>query len=292
MNANELIESFLKTSDYINDNINLKQYRYTFLDTDSVQKIKSVEMVQKIYFEEILYRSHLAGVCSWHRNYTWLKGVCSAMKDNNFLSFASTFRGLFESSADNLYSLLNVPSDIADNFDVIKNALQCKPSGELYKFPDLENALIHFSEARTISKTEKASIGTVFPEWNAKTVKEYISNFDKDKTKPVFYDLYSLLCQFTHPSAYSVHYMFEKNIIGDKYIYSYKNDSDDQLIQWFMGKYNDLLIQILRYGFNPGITILKTLNFFGIENISTPCVEKIEFVGNKIWKDIQAKLSK
>jgi len=103
--------------------------------------------------------------------------------------------------------------------------------------------------------------------------------------------LYSILCQFAHPAAHSIHYLFQTGFDGEKYLFQYDNNTEKTNIETILKDYNAEVIDSLYFGFNPGLVILKTLNFFDYELTKTPYLDKIEFGTMKAWVDIKAKIN-
>lgn len=114
-----------------------------------------------------------------------------AAKENNFITFASTFRGLIESAADAYYSLADVPMTLAENHRKIIRALEGNLDAVLLAGV-LEEKLIHFIYARKIEK------GEVVPDYlQAKSARAYLSELQQAK-EGYIHDCYSELCQITH----------------------------------------------------------------------------------------------
>lgn len=293
MKAKESIEYYLKLTDGIDKNIDRQKYVYIIHDIDYFKNAISTNMVslQKVYWEEILQRTHWAGLSSLIRNLQWIRGTATAIKDNNLLSFTANLRCLIESSGDNLLSLLNVPSTLADNFTNISKCLNGSVEGKkMYISQELEEILIHFSYARRITQEEKITHGKMPKYQNAKPSSEYLKRLDCKVDNGPIADLYSILCQFAHPAAHSIHYLFESEFDKEKYEFKYSKNADEQYIDRILSEYNDEIIQALQYGFNPGILTLKTLNFFDYELTKTPYIDTINLGEMKAWTDIKIKM--
>lgn len=295
MTAKDVIEHYSKLTKEIEENIDLKKYVYTIHDNDYYKNTISNNSkdFQRIYWEEILQRAHWAGLSSLIRNLQWIKGTATSIKDNNLLSFTANLRCLIESSGDNLLSLLNVPTTLADNFSNISKCLKGNVEEKtMYASEELEAMLIHFSYARKITSEEKTLQGKMPKYQNAKPAAEYLKRLDHKVDNGPISDLYSILCQFAHPAAHSVHYLFQMSFDNIKYEFKYAQNADKDYIDRILNGYNDEIIKSLQYGFNPGILTLKTLNFYDYELTKTPYLDKIELGEMKAWTDIKNKIAK
>lgn len=294
MKAKDAIEHYSKLIDNMEENIDLSSYVYTIHDNEYFKDIVSNDAkdFQRIYVEEILQRAHWAGLTSLIRNLKWTKGVVTSIKENNLLSFTANLRCLIESSGDNLLSLLNIPSTLADNFINITKCLQEKTEEKtMYSFKDLEEILIHFSYARKITQEEKDLQGKLPKYQNAKPAAEYLKKLDHSVSNGPVAELYSILCQFSHPAAHSTHYLTQMSFDNSKYEFVYSLNSDKDYIGRILNGYNDEIIKSLQYGFNPGILTLKTLNFFDYELTKTQYVDTINMDSMKMWIDIKNKIA-
>lgn len=294
MTAKEMIEHYSKVTQDIEKNIDLKKYVYTIHDNDYFANTISSNAteLQKVYWEEILQRAHWAGLSSLIRNLQWVKGTAKAIEDNNLLSFSANLRCLIESSGDNLLSLLNVPNTLADNFENITKCISGKIEEKtMYASRELEEILIHFSYARKISEEEKTTNGKMPKYQNAKPASEYLKRLDSKVDNGPISELYSILCQFAHPAAHSVHYLFQMSFDNTKYEFKYSQNADKDYIERILNSYNDEIIKSLQYGFNPGIMTLKTLNYFEYELTKTPYLDGIGLGAMKAWTDITTKMA-
>lgn len=293
MTAKDVIEHYSNLTKEIEDNIDLKKYVYTIHDNDYFENYisKNPKEFQRTYWEEILQRAHWAGLSSMIRNLQWIKGTATSIKDNNLLSFTANLRCLIESSGDNLLSLLGVPSTLADNFSNISKCInETMENKKMYASKELEEILIHFSYARKITSEERSLQGKLPKYQNAKPVAEYLKRLDHKIDNGPIADLYSILCQFAHPAAHSVHYLFQMTFDKEKYEFKYSQYADRNYIDRILNGYNEEIIKSLQYGFNPGILTLKTLNLFDYELTKTPFLDQIDLKEMKAWTDIKSKI--
>lgn len=293
MTSIEVIRHYLKLVKEIENKVDLKRYVYTIHDNDYYKNtiLDQQKDFQRIYWEEILQRAHWAGLSSLIRNLKWIKGIAISIKDNNLLSFTANLRSLIECSGDNLLSLLSIPTTLVDNFSIISKCLKGEINDKIYTSEQLEAILIHFSYARKITSEEKNTNGK-FPKYlNAKPAAEYLKKLDNKIDNGPITDLYSMLCQFAHPAAHSIHYLFQVSFDKTKYEFKYSQNPDKEYIDRILNCYSDEIIKALHYGFNPGILTLKTLNFFDYDLTKTEYIDKIDLNELKVWTTIKEKMA-
>lgn len=295
MTVKEVIEYYSDLTNKIDKEIDRKRYIYTIHDNEFFANsfLDNPTQLQKIYWEEILQRAHWAGLSSLIRNLKWTQGLKQAINDNNLLSFTGNLRSLIESSGDNFLSLLSVPSTLADNFKLISIALQGDiENNKIVTSKELEELLIHFAYGRKISQEEIKTQGKLPKYQNAKPAAEYIKGLDNKVDNGPVSKLYSILCQFAHPAAQSIHFLFDMKIEDNAFKFSYSSDPDNSYIQRFLNQFSDEILKSLQYGFNPCIVTLKTLNYFNYELTKTPAVNNINLDQLKVWQDIKQKLKR
>lgn len=293
MNARKSLIYYSNLADEIDKNIDRSKYTYNIHDNDYFEKSFSAKPNEllRIYWEEILQRAHWAGLSSLIRNLKWIKGTVSGIQDNNLLAFTANLRCLIESSGDNLLTLLSVPKTLADNYKLISTALQNRiENNKMLVSKELEEILIHFSYARIISEQEKKIQGKMPKYQNAKPASEYLKRLDRKVDNGPISELYSILCQFAHPAAHSIHYLFRMDFNDNEYRFTYSDNSDSEYIERILKQYNDEIIDSLNYGFNPGIITLKTLNLFDFNLTKTPYIDNINTDSMKVWTDIIQKV--
>jgi hypothetical protein len=292
MTVKESISYFSNLAKEIETKVDLEKYVYIIYDTEYFKNTVSSDVAnfQRVYWEEILQRAHWAGLSSLLRNIQWLKGVSLAIQKNDLLLFTANLRCLIESSGDNLLSLLNVPATLADNYSNISKCLRGE-NGEktLHVSKELEEILIHFSYARKITEEEKRLQGKIPKYQNAKPASEYLKWLDNKIDNGPIANLYSILCQFAHPAAHSIQYLFQTTFDNEKYKFIYSKNADSNYIEWILKEYDNEIIKSLQCGFNPGLFTLKTLNYFDYELTKTPYVDQINFE-IKYWLDIKQKI--
>lgn len=278
-NKKDKIKSYyLMYSDVVNK-IEHKKYGYTTIDTFGSKFIEGlnkgdIREVQKIYWQEILLRVHFTSVTSLIRTKKWLEGVVLGIESKNLLVFSSSLRGFLEATTDSYYSLQSLPTALALNFKTINSALK----GELNRFfesQEIEDKLIHFQFAKKGKKgLDKNTI--------AHTNVEYIKSFDLDNIG--IKELYSELCEITHPAENSVN-CFTKKIVASEH-YSYRvtsTETDNDIISEIILKYWSQIYRLIQIGFSLYCICLKLLTLFDFENIHS------EYIENSIFEELLNK---
>lgn len=292
MSAKEALEYYGHLSLSFDKEFDRSKYVYKILDNDDYATANGGDAseVQKIYWEEIMQRAHWAALSSLLRNLKWVSGINSAISENNMLSFSANLRCLIESSGDTLLSLQMVSATLADNNEVISNSLKGNIRNKtLVVSKDLEESLIHFAYARKITEEEKKIQGKIPKYQNAKPASEYLKRLDNMVPNGAISDLYSILCQFSHPAAHSIHYMFKGSKMDNHYLFGYAINSDVEYIDNILLSYNNEIIRTLMLGFNSSLLTLKTLNLFDYEPTKTPIIDAVNLDDLSAWKSARSK---
>ncbi|MBD2755795.1 hypothetical protein [Spirosoma validum] len=292
MTAKEALSYYAELALTFDKKLDRSKYVYTIHDNEKFREafMDNPPQLQKVYWQEILQRAHWAGLSSLLRNLKWIDGVNTSIKENNFLSFTANLRCLIESCGDNFLSLRPVATTLADNHHNISNCLSGQMKEKtLFVSKELEEILIHFAYARKISKEEKEISGK-FPKYqNAKPAAEYLKQLDNKVDNGPISELYSFLCQFSHPAALSIHYLFEQTDMDDSYEFTYLDNPDVKYINMILESYNDEIMNSIMFGFNTSLLTLKTLNLFDYVLTKTPIVDMIDLSELKTWKTITDK---
>lgn len=173
---------------------------YSFMDIEQFKTLSASQM-NRVYWEEILYRMHWAAVANAIRHLRWFDAcVVHTTLQPNYLAFCAALRGLLESAADTKHSLEAVPLTIASSAGSVLKALDGRLDSSLFISTELENCLIHFHHARKVGKEENAPSSH-----RAETAAKYVTAIDHEEY-PVK-DLYSELCQVVHPAEPSLHWL-------------------------------------------------------------------------------------
>lgn len=257
--------------------------RYDIMPISDFQKqLKENQLLaMQTCWKEILMRAHLAATTSLMRTKLWFDGCLNAYANSNFLSFASNLRGLLEGTADTCYALKPVPKTLAENFTAIINTITMEEIPE--KVPvskELEDRLIHFYFARRLPQ-KSTGPGS----HRARTAREYISEIQGADAGSVF-NLYSDLCQLSHPSMASLKHLV-RNIDGQAFEI-HGNDGFTH-IERLCERNRDAFSQMTA-GINISLLMLRTINEFPINSLHTPTEMFTwgEIIG---WKNIESIIS-
>lgn len=292
MNAQSLIKHYSELGLFINNQLSKIQYTYSILDNDSFAQLKDKPIeLQAIYWQEMLQRAHWAALSSLLRNLKWISAITSSMTENNFLSLAANLRCLIESCADTFHALQAVAPTLAENNQRINSLIGSNPENDKCFFvaPEIEQSLIHFSYARRITKAEKSAEETIPEYHNAKSASEYLKILDQTSENGPTSQLYSWLCQFTHPASHSSLYLFETKYSDTTYKFRYLDRPDEKYIANMFKEFNQEITNALMLGMNPSLLLLKTLNLFNYDSVKSPFVDNIDLSELKSWQKISAK---
>jgi hypothetical protein len=253
-------------------------YDYLYIEEYSAQLRKDPSEGSKIYWTEIINNAHAASLMSMYRHKLWISGIVEAYNNNNYLIFSASIRGLLESVSDSNYSLRRVPHFLEQFSGEIEKAIKKlnefhSASMEDFKFTicsDLEEDLLHFIYARRLSRKNSD------PNYhNAQTNTNYINTLDNTK----FLDLYSDLCQITHPAMPSVMDYFDvtESTIGYNNKIDFVVDKNLDLIKKLISRYKKELNTMLCIGFGCPIAILKEVNKLNYKPLYIKTIDDIAY---------------
>jgi hypothetical protein len=249
------------------DNLDLssRKTRYAFIANEDYEGIihDDPSRGMQIYWGEMLARAHLTAVVAVLRSRHWIAAVMLAAKENNLLAFAAALRGLIESAADASTALKSVPRTLARDHSQICRALSGKLGKTFFVASELEDALIHFSYARHLTKAERADMPSSHA---ARQVREYIQILEQGQVAGVI-ECYHALCDLTHPGASSV-WMWLRPVSDLEF--DLAADQDGPVILDFLDEYRQTLIEMLMFSFNPAIVTLRVLNYFPVTKFHVP----------------------
>jgi hypothetical protein len=216
--------SLLKDGRYILNNIN--ETTYNLRSVEDFKNPKNVSCLMKIYWEDLLYRSHLSAIVSLKRNLDWIDAL--EKSDGNFILYCSSVRGLMESTGDSFDGLSQIAYNLAIHNKSIKLALM----GDLQEvviFQELEDLLINFTHAS--KKASKMSDEKVY---KPKTTASYIKLLEVDSTHKYF-EYYEYLCEVVHPASYSLEFNFSEHNGNLKWC----GKNDNKLVQYSLERDKD-----------------------------------------------------
>ena len=140
--------------------------------------------------------------------------------------------------------------------------------------------MIHFTHARHLKREEK---NRVPPAHKAKPASQYIS----DIGIPGARTLYGELCEYSHPAASSVEYLFSAVDEGRAFRVDPRRDKHkiDSLIETYRTVFDDLLM----VSFNPVLLSLRVFHAFQLfPNI--PELRNVNFSNIPAWTIIEKHL--
>ena len=279
-NEKDILELYYTIYSDVVNKIEHKNYGYTDLGgymNIYIQGLSNgdIRQSQKIYWQEILLRVHFAAVTSLIRTQKWLSGVVLGRETKNVLVFSASLRGFLEATVDSYYSLESLPTSLALNFKNINSALK----GELnqsFTNDELESKLIHFQFAKKGKKGSDASVNI------ARTNVEYIKSFDLENIG--IKELYSELCEVTHPAANSINCFTEEIVVSEHHSYSVTStETDNGVILEIIPKYWKQINSLLKMGMSLYCICLKLLTLFDFEDIHS------EYINDSIFNTILNK---
>lgn len=266
----------------------LSTIKYSIKDPEKFAKLQ-ISDIQRTYWIEILQRSHWAAISSIQRNLKWMDGISLSISNSNMLLFSASLRGFIEASADSMTALVYVPLSLAEHFGRIQNALNGNTTGnEVLIIPELEEILIHFAFAKGHSKEERKN-QQIESSHIAKTNTEYIKVLDQNIANGPVYQLYSFLCQFTHPAANTIFYSIQQTYADLESEFSYI-EGDDKAIVKALSQFDTAISDACQYSFNAAFVLLKTLNEFDHQMTFTPFATGFTFEDTVAWQKVKNKI--
>lgn len=259
------------------------EYVYRFIDNSEYQDLihqKHVREANKVYVEELLYRCHLAAITTLLRNEKWMQGIASSVQHNNYFVFSSSLRGLVEAAADSHYCLVHVPGTLRDHFLPFSSALQGKFDAGLIVCEKLEDVLIHYSHGKKQPKTPGAPVSHF-----AKPSQEYLRSLDDPNCTHVR-DLYSELCEVTHPAGRSVAMFIVRESISSQ-DYRIRRDLGGTLIKDLLKRHDRAFVNVFQMSFNAALLSLHMLNRFEDRRFYTPGVAQVDLSGVPAFRELE-----
>jgi hypothetical protein len=261
----------------------IKGVAYKFTPENAFRKIDSVEEMQLVYWSEMLQRMHVCASTSVKRIKKWLEAVQSGYEADNYYGLCSAIRGLVEACADTFYAVAQIIDPVCMNFAVIEQALRGEAKGVLLS-EQIENVLIHYVFARKLTKPERSSFP---PEHEAEQVRTYLESL----ANPQISDLYSELCQVSHPSAIS----FLPFLMGTEEYPLIMHDEhvDRELNDDFLDRHKSAILTGCSVSVIPAMCILRLINEFDApitEALRTDELALQPATESEFWEDMVAKI--
>lgn len=290
MNAIDILQGYFNIGEDISNENYIATLKYEFYDEQKFGSLMSAEKMMKVYWYEILARAHWASIASIQRNHSWMKALLNAFDQNNYLAFSGALRSLIESCGDSMTSLKDIPRTLAKDAEVISVCLKGNAK-KMFTSPELEDRLIHFLYARKISKEDKKN--NTFPESHlAKFTTHYLTVLDNGMKDGPVMQLYSELCQLSHPAAPSILYSMNQTNRGDYQVLGYNSKFNRVAISELLSEHGQAIIQVCQYGYNNSLVLLKLLNYFNRKDLETPQLRKYPLSDIEIWQKIKRELKK
>jgi len=270
---------FYLESNRIISKVNSQNY-LNFLDNEEFEELLKTDIpkASEVYTKELLYKTYFLCISGLIRNFKWMEGIVSGYSLENIFIVATSIRGLIESCSDIFYSTKHISKTLFRDYSIFLNSLQSK-SEKLIRYEDIEKELNHYLYAHKVTRGQNT------PNYlKAKTAKEYLIEFQQFESNigNRIEELYNYLCQFSHPSAFSIMYLNESeinlciNIANEKkYI--------DQLILEFQ----NVADYLLQNSINPIFLLLKFMNYLPLKEISIDIVKEINLNKLKLWRDFE-----
>lgn len=225
------------------------KYSALFLEPNPEKaKANDFEVIRSVYLFGILERCHLASITSLARADRWLESLTTGGVYENVLGFAAALRGFLEATADAHDVMSVLPGSIHKLFPYLY--LVFSGSSRVSKImiapKELEDRLIHYTYARKWPKNS-----TPYPHHVNKTNAEYIEKFEKFGV-PGAKQLYSELCELTHPAAASVWCFlreFDDSIVLDC-------NQDGALVFDILTRFEKTIENLAQFSLNPALMSL------------------------------------
>jgi hypothetical protein len=256
---------------------------YSFISTNQMD-FTNIGLCNRILWREILYRIELCAYATLIRASKWAEGAIDAYQVPNLLAWSASARGLIESVSDSFYVLKYALTVLTDNYEIIRLCIKGEYTWRLASDTNvekLEDELIHFTHGRKLGPEEEKKV-----KHHARSARDYITSIN-EPDKPDAYEAYQELCGLTHPSAYSVLWMFEyEEKTDDVYRFSINPNSKieyGQILHLTL-KYRHLFWKLLPGGMNSAVLALKMGHLLAGHS---PEVDLIDLSSIPIWPDLQ-----
>lgn len=219
---------------------------------DPSNAVELSQEMQSVYVRGILERSHLACITSLARTSRWLSSSIHSVDEGNALSFSSSLRGLLESSSDSFHLMKNLFPSLESSSRYIYIALNYPK--DLQKrfigFESLENLLIHYAYAKRWKKGEEPT-----PHHRNRSNTEYIQCLESFGVSGLT-ELYSELCQLTHPASPSVFCFVDES---EKDL-TFNSNRDSLVIKDILKRYQSSIAGLIQYPLNSALMSLALLH--------------------------------
>lgn len=262
----------------------LRAVEYKFTPLKNFCRIDSIDELQLVYWGEIVQRLHACGATSIMRFKKWCHAAVTAYHADNYYGFCASLRGLIEACADTYYTISKVTSPVCENFAMIERALRGKAIDPLFS-ESIEEELIHYTHARKLSRAEKVDCEESHI---ARQVRTYMDSIGEQSIQ----DLYSELCQVSHPSAFSlVPFLVQEN--DDSPLMLHQVHIDRELNDEILTRHGEAIATASNLTVVPAMCMLKLINEFDApytEALRTDATVLAFAEQSEMWRDMVQKI--
>lgn len=234
----------------------------------------------QIYWQEILFRAHFGASAGLMRLREWLRGSERALADGNVLMLAAGIRGFLEAAADTWQGFADVAPTLADSHVVVRRAISGHLGEQMALAPELESMLIHFAYARKLKAGEGPALHS------AATARETVSCLLESAPSAV--EVYSMLCEYSHPAAPSV-FRFAGDITHADTV-TFDPAAGAGKIAEILERSQEVGQAALVLGIGPLLVALKVLNAFSFPPVATPWADRVAGPFSGMWQDLEQRL--
>jgi hypothetical protein len=262
------------------------KHDYKFIADDAWEELNksdefSPSLHNQILARELVDKAHLAATSALLRTKRWADAVCLMYDAKNFLGWASSARGLLESSGDIVDGLQAIAISLANLHQMIARGLSGAASQEKHGYAELEAKLDHFVFAKWM-RTKRGEENIE----KAKDNETYIEQIECVLPNVVTY--YRRLCGITHPSNSSLKYLYDDNTpTGGQFRLTAAND--ERAIAAICEEFPTALSVTLMMSCNPALLILRVLHKFGVHPKLRP-LKMLDLSDITGWTDIEKYL--
>lgn len=269
-------EEFATLASRIEVELGKREVKYSFCPLKDFERLITQEeaRAQYIYWSEIVGRAHFSAVSSILRSAQWLRGVQLSCEQDLYLPFCANLRSLIESAADSLTGVSGVAQTFSENRVAINNALKMQ-SEQIMISRELEDQLIHFSHGRKLEKYQVAP-----QSHSAKSARHYVDQLENLGLDQA-HEMYSQLCQVTHPAAESVCHFLSR--IGESEFMVFAHN-DRAAITELIERNREFLHALLRYVFNQPIILLRVLLHFDLHEYHSGEISQLDLSAMPGWQ--------
>lgn len=266
----ETIDKYISSQD---------DWKFTFITNDEFKKL-TIDIQNKEYWLEILKRISLSALLTLCKTNHWAKAINANKEIGNYYSFCASVRGFVESCADSIFSLKKIPLTIAKDYFAIYSSIH-KFEGIVITHEVLENELIHFLQAKKLTKEELKILPNAY---QAKHITEYLDETDgiKDDVKK----LYSYLCGISHPGADSNNlFLFDHN--NQLIICNDSLQLEKELIELLVKEQADVVNKLYLASVYYSFELIEIVNRFDVKELLSKIPNNISVTTDQSWNEIE-----